>query len=1362
MKKLLKRVIALCIIMSVLIINCGAYQFSVIQIGDWIFGNYTDFDVSGGAAYLVKPTVGVVVADVNDLEKIRVVTTIDMPEIAEDAYVVASKNFLYISSKSGLAIYNVSDKKNPLLVSKLNETNNAMMRIHNDLLYAFDTSGISVYDISNPRKMAKKYNISDMGKQMAGYVDDNYIYAVNSSMELNILANKGTARAEGIKKLSLGSGLCYDICKSGDYLYIGDRNGKKIYVTDVSDVANAKVVCSLDAGSPVRRMSVYGNSLYAASYNDRTLMKFDISNPTAPVKIYNFYCTRSSSYANSVKAIDDRYCFMAGGSSFAVLDHNYSVEEPDMTDVAAGVDQKKIEDMPNPFTDVSEDNAKSISRLYAANIITDNSEHKFYPNRNITRAEFMTMAVKYLKLPIEKYKEIFKDVSETDWHRDIMQTAEKYNLIADNMNDNGYVKPNTDITREEAAEVINRILKYSGNAFSNESDIAASDAEAISTWAKEAVGNILSKGIMKTDGEGKFNPAKFITKAEAAEYIAATMKASEEKAEYEFLDNTETDVSANKKVTFTEFAKTAERVDDGRPFILKVGDAVEPGEIFNIYGEYFGGEVKIYLEKSDSPDMNPEPGENAIECEIKNINESKQCITAIMPENTVPGTYVLWVKNSVGTSYPARLNAARSNWIDTNEASWGNVIRIVGRNLDAREFKGEPATGVVLVKDGKVYDLDVVSLNPYCIKASIPEGIPSGEYKMAVTNDGIVWNENEEDKTITIIGEKVNDPFGLGVSWANRFNYDNKIDVTKEPYSITPDGTTDVTTIIQKAIDDVKALGGGIVYLPAGKYKFSSLEIPAGIILSGAGMTQTILIHKPNSQSEIAIKSKDDACSEGLQGIARLQIKLDGSVTQDEMPDTIMWLGDINWGANVDNALLRTAKYVFIKETKMDYPMSFDAATKDKLNKNISIGKRTGLIMIMQEHFLFADNVWTGTLMHLQAAICQYYAKIENSTFIADKGPTSVYGSKSVTEGNYMKFIGGYYNRKYSNSNYSVHALFIKDHCYVSRNYIYGTGDPNATDGEVICGETYRGGMKMQGSVVSSTEDEVVVAPVANKKGELSATNGGGHERPWEGYDETNFNDGWYMYIQEGKGMGQLKRVLQGDEYSRTVKLAEPWDIIPDSTSKFRICCPLNVKTIYNNYAEQCKETIIIYGDGYDDVIAKNNMVDTGGVAITCFYNSDHGGSLPSEFIRIENNKIKGYGKRDMVGGIKIVVPCETEKEWPVVVYGVEIKNNELIGGGYGDVVRQHQMYVPDCAIHFESEIKRVPAKAKSTIRSILVSENTIKEWGTGLYVGEQWRSSSLYHLNYSLYSDIFSYKNTIEDCKTAVSDVYNAIKNLD
>ena len=74
--------------------------------------------------------------------------------------------------------------------------------------------------------------------------------------------------------------------------------------------------------------------------------------------------------------------------------------------------------------------------------------------------------------------------------------------------------PNDNITREEAATILDRMANYSGIKSGAGNDIAYSDDNDISNWAKEAVYNMHQMGIMIGTGNG-FGPKSYYTVEQA-------------------------------------------------------------------------------------------------------------------------------------------------------------------------------------------------------------------------------------------------------------------------------------------------------------------------------------------------------------------------------------------------------------------------------------------------------------------------------------------------------------------------------------------------------------------------------------------------------------------------------------------------------------------------------------------------------------------------------------------------------------------------------------------------------------------------------------------------------------------------------
>lgn len=100
---------------------------------------------------------------------------------------------------------------------------------------------------------------------------------------------------------------------------------------------------------------------------------------------------------------------------------------------------------------------------------------------------------------------------------------------------------------------------------------------------------------------------------------------------------------------------------------------------------------------------------------------------------------------------------------------------------------------------------------------------------------------------------------GGGVPIPSRM--ENLVDVSLPPYSADPTGASDVTAVLQKALDEVGASGGGVVYLPAGTYRISiqpgknfALAISnSSTILRGAGADSTFLFHDDTNMRHLSV-----------------------------------------------------------------------------------------------------------------------------------------------------------------------------------------------------------------------------------------------------------------------------------------------------------------------------------------------------------------------------------------------------------------------------------------------------------------------------------------------------------------------------
>lgn len=103
-------------------------------------------------------------------------------------------------------------------------------------------------------------------------------------------------------------------------------------------------------------------------------------------------------------------------------------------------------------------------------------------------------------------------------------------------------------------------------------------------------------------------------------------------------------------------------------------------------------------------------------------------------------------------------------------------------------------------------------------------------FKTDAGNGELTWITDDSLETAEFIPEQ----YDYNQSAVTRPAGDAFVDVTKAPYSVDTTGTQNIGEILQQALNDV-ASRGGVVYLPAGKYRLDTpITIPTGVELRGS------------------------------------------------------------------------------------------------------------------------------------------------------------------------------------------------------------------------------------------------------------------------------------------------------------------------------------------------------------------------------------------------------------------------------------------------------------------------------------------------------------------------------------------------
>lgn len=183
-----------------------------------------------------------------------------------------------------------------------------------------------------------------------------------------------------------------------------------------------------------------------------------------------------------------------------------------------------------------------IYKMYRNNMITGVSDTMFEPDRPITRAEFLTLTLRWLKYEkdmewsrhasswgtptfqakIKAQQAVFdKAVASAgteNWYQEILTGAQFADLIDGALLSADY-DLKADITREEMASMLMRAYRYLTfeTIYGNGKDFA--DKAQIADWAQDDVRSLSAIGYLEGDETGNFRPKATATRAEAAALI---------------------------------------------------------------------------------------------------------------------------------------------------------------------------------------------------------------------------------------------------------------------------------------------------------------------------------------------------------------------------------------------------------------------------------------------------------------------------------------------------------------------------------------------------------------------------------------------------------------------------------------------------------------------------------------------------------------------------------------------------------------------------------------------------------------------------------------------------------------------------
>ena len=183
---------------------------------------------------------------------------------------------------------------------------------------------------------------------------------------------------------------------------------------------------------------------------------------------------------------------------------------------------KKADEVMSKFTDLARNHwaYESIREAAAKGYYFGTSDTTFSPNQPITRAEFIALLGRVLKVDASKEKNAYTDIKETDYFAGYAAWAYNKGYF---VSDDKAFKPQEKMTREQIAVVLAKILKEQAKVEAKQTSYK--DASSFSAEGKDSIDLVSSSGVLSGYANGNFGAKDHLTRAQLASIILRLEKA---------------------------------------------------------------------------------------------------------------------------------------------------------------------------------------------------------------------------------------------------------------------------------------------------------------------------------------------------------------------------------------------------------------------------------------------------------------------------------------------------------------------------------------------------------------------------------------------------------------------------------------------------------------------------------------------------------------------------------------------------------------------------------------------------------------------------------------------------------------------
>ena len=170
-------------------------------------------------------------------------------------------------------------------------------------------------------------------------------------------------------------------------------------------------------------------------------------------------------------------------------------------------DQKAIQSVPWA--------QEALKRLAKEGILKGYADGSLMPQKSITRAEYATILVKALGIPmVQSHEYHFVDVLPSHWAFDYIETAYHYGWITGiEKNGKRYFEPNRPLKRAEMAALIANLMQQNGSGVDQNVKHPFLDLKTV-PWAENSIALLYYQNIIAGKNQTHYDPLNIATRAE--------------------------------------------------------------------------------------------------------------------------------------------------------------------------------------------------------------------------------------------------------------------------------------------------------------------------------------------------------------------------------------------------------------------------------------------------------------------------------------------------------------------------------------------------------------------------------------------------------------------------------------------------------------------------------------------------------------------------------------------------------------------------------------------------------------------------------------------------------------------------------